>query len=334
MPRDVLIGIGAITRRRPQMFSELLESFEKLQVPEGVRLVFLFAENDDALSMEALVAAFSQRIGWPAKLGLETEPGIPLARNHVLDMALAEGCDFLTFVDDDETVDPQWLVELYGTIQREDLDLVGGPVRYLPPPDTALSLQQAAVMSRVLGEARKQQDTRRRRASGSGKGRIPIYTNNWMLRLSRQRELGVRFDESLRFTGGSDTQFYADFRAAGGRSGWSPKAEVSEVRPASRLSFRYYYERSRDQEVNRLVRCNRRLNPVTVALYMVVAALRAVILLVLAPVTRLRSLAKLMRVAGQAMARLQHLRGIGSAHYVPERSHLHDEGGPQRLEQE
>ncbi|GGB07858.1 glycosyltransferase [Allosediminivita pacifica] len=319
------IGIGAITRRRPQMFSDLLDSFAWMRVPEGVELVYLFAENDDETTMTGIVEGFAERTGAETYLELETRQGIPMARNRVLDMALADGCDFLTFVDDDETVDRDWLVQLYDTISGEELDLVGGPVRYQPPQGSVLSRENRAVLDVVQGRSGRDHAKRSERARTHEGHRVAVYTNNWIARLSRVRELGVRFDEAARFTGGSDTKFYKDFREAGGRTGWAPGAYVCETRPLSRLTYRYYYERCRDQEMTRLGRKDAKPSALGAYAVYLYALLRSALYLAKSPFTAGRGKARAMRVMGQASARVGYLRGRQSDHYDPSRAHLHED---------
>ena len=139
------VAIGAITRRRPTTFGILLDSLASMQRPEGVDLIFLFAENDEAHQAEGVVAAFRASVSEPVRLELEPRQGIPMARNKVLDMALAENADYLTFVDDDEVVAPDWLVMLIAGVRARNLELAGGPVR-LAAPVGALTPWNRAVL--------------------------------------------------------------------------------------------------------------------------------------------------------------------------------------------
>lgn len=325
MESKTRIGIGAITRRRPQMFSELLDSFARMQVPEGVELVYLFAENDETASMTEIAERFGARTGREVRLELETRQGIPMARNRVLDMAFATGCDFLTFVDDDETVYEDWLVELYKVIDDKDTDLVGGPVDYQPPEGVELGRENRAVLAAVQEQGQRNQVKRKRRVAEGEGYRVPIYTNNWIARLSRVKELGIRFDEALRYTGGSDTRFYKDFREAGGRTSWASDAFVREVRPLSRLTYKYYFERCRDQEMTRMAR--KRIGPTLRKAYAIYAlfSVRAVVMIALSPLTGGRSRARAMRVMGRATGRLMFVKGRQSDHYDPSRAHLHED---------
>lgn len=243
------VAVGAVTRQRPAMFSDLLESFAAMERPKDVEVVFLFAENDTEHHVEDVVARFRDRVPEEVRLELEPRPGIPMARNRVLDMALSDGADFLTFVDDDEVVTAQWLAILVSSMKKRQLDLAGAPVR-LVAPEGELTGWNRSVLEHLQSRSVNRNRSRERSAQERRDGWINIYTNNWILRLAAQRELGVRFDESLQFTGGSDTKFSIDMKAAGARIGWIPRAYVEEPTPQKRLTLPYHFRRARDQATN------------------------------------------------------------------------------------
>ena len=315
----VKIGLGAITRRRPEMLADLLESYSALAIPEGTEVVVLIAENDSEERMREIIDGWAADAPFEVRYALETEPGIPFARNRVLDMAHEEGCDFLTFVDDDERVRPDWLVKIYATIVERDLDLVGGPLWYVAPEGADLTLQQSAVLHEVQARARKSIALRVELTETPRETHLGIYTNNWLCRLSAQSRLGIRFDESLRFTGGSDTKFYSDMREAGARVGWSPDAFVDETRPLERLTYRYHFQRNRDQETARRLRDTRRRRPVAAIVMLVVNSIRALAYLLAAPFTRMRTVPLAMRAFGKGVGRVKAALGINSSLYHPKK---------------
>uniref|UniRef100_UPI000524E206 glycosyltransferase n=1 Tax=Pseudochrobactrum sp. AO18b TaxID=1201036 RepID=UPI000524E206 len=82
----------------------------------------------------SIINDFKARVS-PAEVVYTVEPvlGIASARNHVLNYAVDHGYDLLTFADDDEQVEPQWLLELLKERDHHNLDIVGAPVRFAPP---------------------------------------------------------------------------------------------------------------------------------------------------------------------------------------------------------
>ncbi|MEM9250163.1 MAG: glycosyltransferase [Pseudomonadota bacterium] len=316
------IAVGAITKGRPQMFAALLESFKGMRRPDGHDVIFLFAENDTALSVERQVAAFRAAISEEVHLDVEPVPGIPMARNKVLDMALAAGADVLTFVDDDEIVRVDWLEQLISGMETRRLDLAGGPVR-VTPTDEPMTHWNRAVYGHLTYRAKKRNSNRAASAADGTDSEINIYTNNWALRLDAQKRLGVRFDERLQFTGGSDTRFSLDMKAAGARIGWIPDAWVEEPTPTKRLALGYHYSRARDQATNAVILSGR--SRLTAYWHAVARFLEAVVAVPLLPVTGGTGAARAVFKLGMAVGHLRGSLGRKSQHYDPAAAHFHAE---------
>jgi hypothetical protein len=318
----MLVAVGAITRRRPQMFAQLLASFAAMRRPPGCEVIFILAENDDALHVAPQVEAFRAEVPERVLLGLEPRRGIPMARNKVLDMALEAGADLLTFVDDDEIVCEDWLVELVAGMEARKLDLGGGPVR-LTETTEPMTRWNRAVYSHLTYRAKKR-NTRRANSVASGTDHeINIYTNNWACRLSTVRRLGIRFDEQLQDTGGSDTRFSLDMKAAGARIGWIPGAWVEEPTPTKRLGFGYHYSRARDQATNAVILSGR--GKANSFLHAAARMLEAIVALALLPFTGRSGAARAVFKVGMAVGHVRGSFGRQSQHYDPAAAHFHAE---------
>ncbi len=316
------IAVGAITRRRPAMFAALLDSLARMERPAGVELIFLFAENDSAHQSAEAVDAFRARVPERVQLALEPKQGIPFGRNRVLSMALDQGADFLTFVDDDETVAETWLATLFAAMETRGLDLVGGPVEPVAESG-AMTGWNRAVLDHLQSRARRRNRTRSDAARAGKDSALNIYTNNWCLRLATQQALGIRFDESLRVTGGSDTRFSREMSAAGARLGWVPEAVVTDTIPLRRLTLGYHYARARDQAIN-TVRLNDK--PAARALREVATQwLEALAFLLASPAMGRRGVVKAVFKLGLANGQLRGAFGGASRHYAEERAGHHAE---------
>lgn len=79
--------------------------------------------------------------------------------------------------------------------------------------------------------------------------RVTIVTSNWLGDLRLFSDHGLRFDETLRFSGGSDAKFASDVRQMGLKCAWARDAVVLETLPPERLTCRYQYRRCRDQTI-------------------------------------------------------------------------------------
>jgi hypothetical protein len=76
---------------------------------------------------------------------------------------------------------------------------------------------------------------------------VTVVTSNWLADADLLAKHGLRFNTDLRFTGGSDTDFYRKVRSAGHPTGWAPKAVVTETISAERTSLRYQFRRAMEQ---------------------------------------------------------------------------------------
>lgn len=318
------VGVGIITHRRPDGFRRLLASLVETARPENADVVFLIAENGPELTIEDVVSDFRGQMPEPVLLDLEQQAGIPFARNKVLDMALAEGCDYLTFLDDDEWVDATWLGALIDGIRARDLDLVGGPVRVQAEDDpAALGFFARGVLGHTEYRADKRIRATAQAVRDGTDGELNIYTNNWCARLSKVVDTGVRFDEARRYTGGSDTRFSLDMKAAGGRIGWVPDAYVTAPVATKRLTLRYHFGRARDQAINTsTMRETSSWERIRSALALFVDATLLVLFL---PVTGSKGLAKAVHKYGAMTGTLMSLSSSASQHYAPEKLDAHIE---------
>ncbi|QPH52266.1 glycosyltransferase [Pontivivens ytuae] len=306
------IAVGIITQRRPDMLRVLLASLSELHSMTSHDLIFVVVENDERKSVTEILERFADSGDWHVVYDIEPQLGIPSAQNKVVDLALGLDMDLLAFVDDDERVEPDWLLELTSAMQTREPDLAGGPLQLEATGDALTPMQRA-----VLLDGRRQLSERnatRAAASRDGwDGRLDAYTNNWCARLSKVRERGLRFDESLRDADGSDTVFSTAMREQGGRIGWVPSVIVHDRLPGRRLSPAYYYRRSRDQATVTAQRLNRkRFTSIRRA---VERGLRGCLQVVSATWKGRPALAAAIYSFGNASGRLRAAFGMSSRHY-------------------
>lgn len=312
----IVLAIGVVTRERRQMLAACLDSLAHMDRPQDCRLVFIVVENDTAVSVGDLTERLADATGCEVLVANEPVSGIPPARNRVLDMALAHGADHLTFIDDDETVATDWLVRLWSYHHTQDLDLTGGPVM-LAPVDRDASRLQRLVHAGMAERNRRVQAKAAANVRRGRQDRVTVITSNWMCRLSTQRRTGIRFDESIGLSGGSDTLFFHQFRQAGARSGWAVDAIVHETVPRSRLTFGYQFRRGRDQSIaafNNRHR-GRKLAWPRAIVFAMAKTLLGVTRIVAGVFTRGRSIVGGVRALGMAWGRLMATAGAQSSHY-------------------
>ena len=158
----------------------------------------------------------------------EPEPGIPVARNRAVHESLALGADWIAFIDDDEEARPGWLKNLLTAGERFGADVIQGKLVKIYPETLPRFVTATQYRDRQEG------------------GILPTaYTYNVAFRswLVHPERAALRFDEALRFTGGSDSEFFGRAYRIGAKIFATETSVVTEEQPPERLTFRWQLER-------------------------------------------------------------------------------------------
>lgn len=288
-----------------------------MDVPDECDVTCLVVENDTETHSASVVdTALPLMNGVALEYVLETEPGIPFGRNRAAKEAIATGSDLLAFVDDDEIVAKDWLVQLIAAYRNSQAMLIGGPLR-VKKTDRKLSFV-GALMDKCIAQRYLRKETRAaRRADLNGTPGVTIVTNNWLGETAIFERHNIWFDEKMRFTGGTDSKLSAEVKAAGLPTAWAKDAAVYEEIPTERLSIAYQFKRGRDQSstnYHRKIEGNpkARLNVlVSVPIKLVIIAG----LIVALPFTGGRTLLDVVRTSGWVAGRFDALFGRRSDLY-------------------
>lgn len=227
---DNVVAVLIATCRRPEGLERLLRAVdEEARRGTGVEVIAVVADNDPEGSAAAGLEALAGQLGIELIHGHEPRRGIPFARNKTMDLARGRARWFL-FVDDDEIPVPGWLGRLLATQAETGADVVAAPVvpRFLSPPEPWL------IEGGFLEYARHPTGTVLDRA----------YTGNTLVLAATLERLGLRFDERMDATGGSDTHFFRRLVQAGGKIVWNDEAVAEEIVPATRSDAGWIYQRA------------------------------------------------------------------------------------------
>ncbi|MVA27544.1 glycosyltransferase family 2 protein [Agrobacterium vitis] len=221
----IRIDIGICTFRRPELETALL-SLAMIDVPTGVSLRIIVADNDQTPSAASLVDSLRPRL--PCGLIYVHCPAgnISIARNACLD---ASDADYLAFIDDDETATESWLNELLTVARQTGADAVLGPVKADYSDNAPEWMRKGDFHSTfpvfVGGEIR------------TG------YTCNVLLDLRSPRLTERRFNLALGKTGGEDTEYFTYIYRNGGRIAYAENALLHEPVTPSRSRFDWLAKR-------------------------------------------------------------------------------------------
>lgn len=219
------VAIGIATYRRPELLGELLSSLRSMSRPIAVRIVVV--DNDAAASAQPVAQAYSDVVD---QYLVEPAPGIAEARNRFLDSLTDEA--FIAFVDDDERVDPDWLVRLWEAHLDYSADVVVGPVISEYPPDSPAWIVEGNFFDRP------------RALTGT---LVELAaTNNVLVATAALRKLSnPRFDPAYSVTGGSDSDLFHRIRRSGTQLVWCDEAIVRERVPHERMTSAWINKRAR-----------------------------------------------------------------------------------------
>jgi succinoglycan biosynthesis protein ExoM len=163
-----------------------------------------------------------------------------MARNAALRAALHAGADYIAFLDDDEVAPPHWLALLLRALQESGADAVQGGVRALPPATEDIGAGGAPAASLAWEPCES------------------LATCNVLFKARLVAPpLSLRFDESMRFTGGSDREFFMRAHKRGAKLLRVHDVDVFEDAHAERRTLAYQAARAFAAGSNYFVRMSR-----------------------------------------------------------------------------
>jgi glycosyltransferase involved in cell wall biosynthesis len=211
------IAVCICTCRRPDGLRRALDGIARQDFAGQLRVVVI--ENHSAQEGAALCAELAPTYPFELEWKFEPAPGIPMAQNAALEMALSRPVDFVAMIDDDEWPSVEWLRRLLTTQSESDADIVCGPIEPVFEQDPP-SWAKPCGFFRRTGEN--------------------YATSNILLRAEMLRKRsGNWFDSRLAFTGDGDNRMISYFVQRGYRYAVNFDATVYESVPKSRANLRY-----------------------------------------------------------------------------------------------
>lgn len=230
---ELKVSIAIITFRRPHELRRLLQSLaaQKSDPELRFRLRAIVIDNDPQESAREAVAAARRELELEIDYVTEPRVGIPIARNAALRQV--GGDDFVGFLDDDEWAPPDWLGKMISALQRSGGDIAWGPVKSVYPAEVQSLLVRCGLFDKDKLQSHLA-DLERVRVAAS---------DNVIMRWAPLAQRGLRFDEEMRFTGGSDLRFFSEAAKHGLRIHWAKHAWVHEEIPRARLNWPWLIKR-------------------------------------------------------------------------------------------
>lgn len=223
-----LVTICISTRRRVDGIKQLLLSILNVSTPdpEQYEIEIVVVENDISEKAKEVVEGINRNSDIDIKYFLEKSQGVCNARNRAVKEA--KNADFCIFVDDDQTVDKNWLNELLECQRIFNSDGVYGA----NPP-----LFEFPVSNQI-----RNFHTPRLKEYGQKMNEAP--TNCLLIRKRELDKIDGPFDLRLNYLGGEDIHLTGTLVDNGAIIVSNPSAIAYEVIPKERATISYVLKRS------------------------------------------------------------------------------------------
>jgi len=210
----------------------LIQAVAALSCP--VPFEILLVDNNSTDNTEDLIERLRHTVQIPLRYVLETEQGIPFARNRAIEETLDR--TYLAFIDADELPDQTWLQAACRGLRQHGADCVGGRIRLdLPSRPSWMTDSLLPFLGQVdHGEAPLQVLDRS----------TPIWSGNVAYRTSLFAD-GLRFDSRYNragdgIGGGSDGIMFRALLHAKNRIRYEPEMSITHLIPKWKLTRSYF----------------------------------------------------------------------------------------------
>ncbi len=196
---------------------------------------FLVIDNGSRDATPEVLASHSWPAGWNVRVVREEKLGLSNARNRAIAEARGE---YIIFMDDDETADPDWLCAFERLIEAEHPDAFGGRIRVFFEEDIRPSWLSDELLG-FLGELNRADCIAPLTETNTS-----FYGGNFGFRRVLIEQVGS-FDAMLGRkgsdnTGGEEVDFYRRLLAAQYKVWWTPEAVIHHRIQAEKLNRGYF----------------------------------------------------------------------------------------------
>lgn len=222
-----LISVVMCTVDREAMAKRTIASVHAQMLPAGIALELIVVDNTASGEARAWVERLDG-LAPPPRYVHQPAAGISHARNS--GVAAARG-DFLAFIDDDETAEPDWLANLHRALIAHEADIGTGPVLPVFEDKPALGWDPLPFF---FGK---------REAMATGGRLEAARTGNVMFRVPTCFDGTPPFNPLLNRSGGEDTDFTYGLHRQGRKIIWVADAVVHEFWPNAKASLPAFLRR-------------------------------------------------------------------------------------------
>lgn len=234
---DIAYTVALCTHNHAPRLARTLRDLSALFPPEQP-WEFLVIDNASTDDTAAILADKSWRFPGPeVRMVREEKLGISHARNRAIAEARGE---YIIFIDDDETPDPDWLRAYESAIQQARPDALGGRIELMFED----AERPAWLSDELLGFLGKLDHGKVQHQLTDSE--TPIFTGNCGFKKSIFDDAGLfNVDLGRRGgdnTGGEDTEMYRRLVEAGYSVWWAPGAVINHRIQVGKLRRQYFLD--------------------------------------------------------------------------------------------
>ena len=219
----ILVGVG--TYNRNELLRKCLDSLVRLIFPEGCTIELAVSDNNPNKEAFCVVEEFRNNHVMPIFYEHEPIKSIAAVRNKVLEIGLREDVDYIAFLDDDEFVTEDWILNLYNCICEYSADVATS----YPQRVCNGKLQEIPLNIKK----RKQGSIRNVCATSSVLFNTKLLKDNYNL----------RFDVEFGLMTGEDIDFFDRATKLGAKIVWCDKILVFAELPSERKTLIWKMDR-------------------------------------------------------------------------------------------
>lgn len=214
------------TYKRNQDLILCLRSIEKVFLPLGSNIKILVIDNTVNNNSYSVIKNIKKKIKYDVFYINESKRGIVNARNRCLKEAKKIDCDFVSFLDDDCTIQKNWFKNALKIIKKHNADIVTGPQIYE---------NNVKNISGIFEKKIKKNNSRVNWAA----------SNNVLFKKIIIQKENIIFDKNLnKFGMGEDQLFFSKLNKIGYKIIWSNTLKVYEKTHLHRNNFNWVIDRS------------------------------------------------------------------------------------------
>jgi len=225
------IMIACCTYKRPDSLERLLKSLSELSFPENIKTDILIVDNDKEQSAKSIVEKYQKLISNTIHYTIEENLGLSNVRNKALRETLKLQASHMAFVDDDEVVDADWLlnhIEFYNTY----------PYIHISSAPTFARFEKKYPNYITKNNVFKTHSTK-----AHGQLREHCATGNVFFPMDIIEKHQIFFDSEHNLIGGEDGAFFLAITEKGYNIGWNTKAINYEIIGDARANIHWIIER-------------------------------------------------------------------------------------------